>query len=640
MSTMELPAESHSAAPQPSRGDERYPALYRPGKIGTMVLRNRFVQSPIFTQFADSDGEIGERFIDYHRARARGGVGLIITENTSVDWKVGRTVGHPMRIDHDRYISGLQELVEAVHNEGAKIAVQLHHTGRQNSRKNTETNEPPIAPTAGITSAFGTSPREIDIDEIPGLIEMYASGARRAVAAGFDAVEIHGAHGYLPGQFLSPKTNKRTDEYGGSLENRARFALELVRAVRSAVGSDFPVLYRLSVEEPYEGGLTLDDGLEFCKMLEPNVDALDVSAGNYDTATTLIPFKITGSLLHYAKKVKEIVSVPVIGVGRLAWRLDDCQDAVEAGETDFIAFGRSGLADPETVTKTQRGQEKHVRRCLAVNECISRWMFAGQRTQCIINPALGQERRADEAKRPAAVSKSIAVVGAGPAGSEAAILAAERGHNVTIFDRAPRVGGQLSAWATSPVMATEIDNLIGFYEAELESKGVTVRLNHTVSPEDVATFDVVLLATGTDPASARPEGSLDAVEMLQSKAAPDGQAVEVFGSTETAAHAALWLAGQGKRVSLTVPGEDIAEDTNDMLREQLRQELTDAGVTVQANALVPSGSGQLIWAQERSSNGFMAAAVDGERILEIGTRFRGGRLYEATQSGFWTAARI
>jgi 2,4-dienoyl-CoA reductase-like NADH-dependent reductase (Old Yellow Enzyme family) len=287
----------------------------------------------------------------------RGGVGLIITENTSIDWEVGRTVGHPMRIDHDRFIGALSNLVDAVHGEGAKIAVQLHHTGRQNSQGNTERNEPPLAPTAGITSAFGTPPRAIEEHEIPGLIDKYVQGARRAVAAGFDAVELHGAHGYLLGQFLSPFTNKRTDRWGGSLENRARFALEVVRGVRKQVGADFPIMYRLSVMEPYEGGLSLEDGLAFCEMLEPYVDALDVSAGNYDTAMTLLPMVPPGSLVDYAKLVKKRVSIPVIGVGRLTWLFDEMAQAVSNGELDFVALGRSGLADPETINKTRRGQQ-------------------------------------------------------------------------------------------------------------------------------------------------------------------------------------------------------------------------------------------------------------------------------------------
>jgi 2,4-dienoyl-CoA reductase-like NADH-dependent reductase (Old Yellow Enzyme family) len=175
-------------------------------------------------------------------------------------------------------------------------------------------------------------------------------------------VEQHGAHGYLLGQFLSPFTNKRTDEWGGSLENRARFALEVVRGIRAEVGPDYPVLYRLSVMEPYEGGLALEDGLAFCEMLEPYVDALDVSAGNYDTAMTLLPMVAPGSLVNFAKEVKQRVSIPVIGVGRLTWLLDEMAQAVSQGELDFIALGRSGLADPDTVNKTRRGQPQSVRR--------------------------------------------------------------------------------------------------------------------------------------------------------------------------------------------------------------------------------------------------------------------------------------
>lgn len=175
------------------------------------------MQAPIFTQFSSTFGEVDDKLIEYHRARARGGVGLIITENTSIDWEVGRTVGHPNRIDHDRFIGGLSNLVDAVHGEGAKIAVQLHHIGRQNSQGNIERNEPPLVPTVGITSAFGTPPWTIEEHEIPGLIDKYVQGARRAVAAGFDAIELHGAHGCLLGQFLTPYTNKRTDRWGGSL---------------------------------------------------------------------------------------------------------------------------------------------------------------------------------------------------------------------------------------------------------------------------------------------------------------------------------------------------------------------------------------------------------------------------------------
>ncbi|TWH14824.1 2,4-dienoyl-CoA reductase (NADPH2) [Rhodococcus rhodochrous J45] len=620
------PADMHTAQDGP---------LFRPGRIGQMTLRNRFVQAPIFTQFASTFGEVDERLIEYHRARARGGVGLIIIENTSIDWEVGRTVGHPIRIDHDRFRAGLADLVEAVHNEGSKIAVQLHHTGRQNSQGNTERNEPPLAPTAGITSAFGTPPRAIDEREIPGLIDRYVQGARRAVAAGFDAVELHGAHGYLLGQFLSPFTNRRIDDWGGSLENRARFALEVVKAVRAEIGPDVPLIYRLSVEEPYEGGLSLDDGLDFCEMLDPFVDALDVSAGNYDTAATLLPMVSPGSLVGYAKAVKKRVSVPVIGVGRLTWLIEDMHKAVGDGELDFVALGRSQLADPDTVTKTRRGEASRVRRCIAVNECISRWMFNGKRTQCVINPALGQERRAAEARRPTAMRRRVLVVGAGPSGCEAALLAASRGHDVELIEQAHRVGGQLRAWAAASAFHAEIDNLISFYETELERSKVTVRLGIDAATLDVDAWDSVLLATGTVATHA----GLDAVSMLADRHVPQDDEVTVFGETEIAMFAALWLAEQGKRTTLLSPLDVVGIDTNDMERDHLLNLLSKHEVTVRVGASAPN-AGTLVRATPRVASSVLADAVDDDRVQAIGTRFRGGRLYEATQSGFWTAARL
>jgi len=612
--------------------------LFQEGRIGRMTLRNRFVQAPIFTQFASTSGEASERFIEYHRARARGGVGLIILENTSVDWEVGRTVGNPIRIDHDRFRAGLMDLTEAVHNEGAKIAVQLHHTGRQNSQGNTERNEPPIAPTAGITSAFGTAPRAIELDEIPGLVDKYRQGARRAVAAGFDAVEFHGAHGYLLQQFLSPKTNKRTDEYGGSLENRARFALEVVRAVREQVGPDFPLLYRFSVEEPYEGGLSIDDGLAFAKMLEPLVDAFDVSAGNYDTAMTLLPMVAPGSLLKYARMVKQQVSLPVIAVGRLTWLLDDMQKAVGDGDFDFVALGRAQLAEPEAVVKTQRGEQDGVRRCIAVNECISRWMFNAVRTQCVINPALSQEKRAAEARRPVVHAKRVLVVGAGPAGCEAAILLAEKGHTVELVEREDRIGGQLHAWSAASAFGVEVDNMVTFYRHELQRLGVDIRLGVDAGTLDLSAYDNVLLATGTR-AAGGPDDAIDAVSMLSTRTVPDSDDVTVFGDSETAMFAALWLAEQGRQVTLISPADDVGLDTNDMERGHLAELLAEQGVKVFTNAQPPT-SGTVVWAGQRVKSDVLEGRVDGDRVLEIGTRTRGGRMFEATQSGFWTAARI
>lgn len=234
------------------------------------------------------------------------------------------------------------------------------------------------------------------------------------------------------------------------MKNRARFALDVVRGIREEVGPDYTVMYRMSVEEPYEGGLPMDEGLAFAKMLEPLVDAIDVSAGNYDTADTLLPMYPPGSLVHYAKAVKATVDLPVIAVGRLTWLLKEMDEAVGQGDFDYVSLGRAQLADAEGINKTRRGEHAHVRRCIAVNECISRWMFNGMRTQCVINPALSQEQRYDLAMRISDTKKKVLVVGAGPAGCEAAMMAAERGHEVTLIEREAEIGGQMRAWAAGP----------------------------------------------------------------------------------------------------------------------------------------------------------------------------------------------
>jgi dimethylglycine catabolism A len=452
-------------------------------------------------------------------------------------------------------------------------------------------------------------------------------------------VELHGAHGYLLGQFLSPKTNRRTDEYGGSLENRARFALEVVDAVRAQVGPDFPILYRLSVEEPYEGGLPLEEGLCFCEMLEQRgVDALDVSAGNYDTVQTLIPLAPPGSLIHYAKAVRQRVDIPVIGVGRMVWMLEEAAQAIDDGELDFVALGRGQLAEPELVNKLRSGARNRLRRCIACNECIG-VMFEGLHTPCTINPELGHEGRAVEARRPAMRAKDVVIIGAGPAGCQAAILAAQRGHSVTLLEQNDRIGGQLHAWAAPGFRRREIGGLIDFYEAELDAAGVTVRLGVRAEAADLDAHDMVLLATGTEP-EAVPEGAIEAVAMLADGRAPASDTITVVGEGTVAMHAALWLAEQGKATTILCPGEQLGTDINNLLAEHLTSLLDEAGVTVLTDTNTNGGGGTLVWAGSRRASRELAERENGTTVLSIGTRLRDGLLYAATQSGYWTAARL
>jgi 2,4-dienoyl-CoA reductase (NADPH2) len=476
-------------------------------------------------------------------------------------------------------------------------------------------------------------------DEIAGLVEKYAQAARRAVLAKFDAVELHGAHGYLLGQFLSPKTNRRTDEYGGSLKNRARFALEVVDAVRAQVGPDFPILYRLSVEEPYERGLPLEDGLRFCEMLEQRgVNALNVSAGNYDTVQTLIPLAPPGSLVHYAKAVRERVSIPVIGVGRMIWMLEEAADAIEDGEFDFVALGRGQLASPSSSTScaaapaTERGAAS-----LATNASAS--CSRGSAPRARSTPRTRTRGKSRRAHRAAARTRDVLIVGAGPAGCQAAILAAQRGHNVTLLEQSDRIGGQLHAWSAPEFRQPEIQALIDYYQAELAAAVVELRLGVRAEADHLDGHDTVLLATGTHPRGL-PAGAIDAVAMLADRQAPAPEAITVVGDSTVAMHAALWLAEQGKRTTILCPSAQLGADINNLLAEHLTALLQEHEVKIITGANTNGGGKTLVWAGPRQASSHLAEHENGTTVLPVGTRLRGGVLYAATQSGYWTAARL
>jgi 2,4-dienoyl-CoA reductase-like NADH-dependent reductase (Old Yellow Enzyme family) len=623
--------------------------LFQEGTIGNLQLKNRLVQAPMHSRFATEFGEVDDRLIAYLEARARGGVGMIILENTAIDWVYGRAAGNPVRIDDDVFVTGLHDLVQAVHRGGAKIASQLHHAGRQNMSVNIVGGAAPLAPSPIQSKVGGDPPKEMTLEDIERVIDEFRQGARRTRQAGFDAVEIHGAHGYLPTQFLSPATNHRTDDWGGSFENRARFGVEIAKAVREAVGDDYPVLFRLSLEERTEGGLTAEEGLAFCKLVEPYVDLLDVSAGIYESMEWIFTMQGTepGSLVQLARLVKDALSVPVMAISRLGWMLEDAARAVANGEIDFVAMGRTQLADPELVNKTRRGESKRVRRCIACNECVGGFLFKGWRTQCVINPELGIEYRLPELKRPALEPKKVLVVGGGISGCEAAKVAAERRHDVTLVEKDNRLGGLLWGQGAPQFKRRELDTLIAFYEAELEHRGVDVRLGVEVTEDLASQYDVVLLATGTEPLSV-PEGMLEAVSLLCTRELPPGDPVTIVGSSHYGSHAAAFALEQGRKTRFVPePGLEVQlEDINPLLAGQILDYLMRHGIEfldepASLDEIDPAG-GIVLWApHDRKPSGVLSHLVDGDRVREVGTRADShGGLYAATQSGFYAAAGI
>ncbi|MEM3726324.1 MAG: NADH:flavin oxidoreductase, partial [Candidatus Bathyarchaeia archaeon] len=395
--------------------------LFEPFQIGTMKLKNRIVMPPMGTNFSNEDGTVTQRLTNYHVERAKGGVGLIIVEGAYVEPR-GKGSIKQLGVDHDNKIPGLRDLVTAVKANGAKVALQLFHGGRQSHSSIIGTQ--PVSASEVPCRLTGETPRALTTSEIEELVEVFAEAARRVKEAGFDAVEIHGAHGYLINQFLSPLTNKRTDKYGGDVKKRARFLLEILERIREKVGESYPVLCRINGDDYIEGGIKLEEAKIIAKMLEDGgVDALHISGGIYDSPipVTTAPMALPhGVMVHLAAGIKKVVNVPVIAVGRL----DDpklAEEILQQGKADLVSMGRALLADPYLPKKIADGALDEINPCIACDECIGR-LFFNEDIACTVNAALGREEeyRIEKAK----VRKRVLVVGGGPAGMEAARVSA------------------------------------------------------------------------------------------------------------------------------------------------------------------------------------------------------------------------
>jgi 2,4-dienoyl-CoA reductase-like NADH-dependent reductase (Old Yellow Enzyme family)/thioredoxin reductase len=472
--------------------------LFSPVSINSLELENRAVMPAMGTGYGGDDGKVTERLTAYLARRARGGAGLIITEVCAVD---PRGKGFPNEIGawSDELIPSLKYIADAIHASGGRVALQLHHAGRETFEA--FAGAPPEAPSPIPSPTMMQPCEEMSVDRIAEVIEAYARAAWRAQEAGFDAVEVHGAHGYLIEQFLSPFSNHRVDRYGGSDENRARFALEILEAVRNLVGPGFPVLIRVSVEELVHGGYELP----FMEWLAPKLvaagaDAIHASVG---VGSTPGQYSIAsmdtdaGFNLHRARAIKQVVDVPVIGVGRIKDpRLAD--EAIDRGDADLISFGRQHLTDPDFIAKGRRGEFDRIRWCLACNQgCIERLGFELKPITCTINPECGEEYKGTP--EPGALRR-VLVVGAGPAGLSAALSALERGHDVEVHEREPEPGGQLRS-ASKPPHKEAYADWVAWALRMLENGGVRVRLGTEVTGELFLKDkpDAVILSSGALP---------------------------------------------------------------------------------------------------------------------------------------------
>ncbi len=478
--------------------------LFTPARIGPVEIKNRIVMPPMTTRTADEQGFVTEDCIAYYLERVRGGTGLITVEMASPE-KAGRHRRHEVGIYDDRFIPGLTRLVEAIHRGGAKASIQLGHGGGHT--RVDICGETPVAPSAIPHPVYETTfetivPEAMSKARIAQCIAAHAAAAIRAQKAGFDCVEIHAAHGYLISQFHASFENRRDDEYGGALENRARFGLEVLRAVKAAVPG-LGVVYRLSVEDFFLGGLPYEEGRQIAIWAAlAGADALHISAGHYRSLPSaqivLPPMAMPDApFLDFAADVKKHVDVPVIAVGRLGDPAT-AQAAVAEGKADFIALGRTLVADPQWAEKVSRGEP--IRRCLACNTCIND-MRGGARIGCVVNGAAGRETLFAAAAPPR--GERIAVVGAGPAGLTYASLVAE-GNRVTVFEKHPQAGGSFRYAGKAPlfqeVEASEqsFARYIADLVAACEQRGVVFRFAADViaHPELLAPFERIVVASG------------------------------------------------------------------------------------------------------------------------------------------------
>ncbi len=590
----------------------RFPLLFSPFRIRTLQLRNRIAMAPMGTWYADEEGFVTDRMVEYYRERARGGVGLVIVEHTAVALE-GRSSRRMLCAYDDRYIPGLARLAEAVHGEGAKIALQLNHVGRTASYE--VTGLPAVGPSATGRSRDGRVPRELSEEEVSVRVEYFAQAALRARKAGFDAVELHGAHGYLINQFLSPWTNKRTDRYGGSTGNRCRFAVEVLRRVKELAGDDFPVWFRVDGDEGLgEQGIRLEEAKRICRILEEaGSDAIHVSFGHgegtlYASAPYYLP---QGHLLKYAKAIRDVVSVPVIGVGNIV-DPEVAEKALGEGCADLIALGRALLADPEWPRKAHEG--RRIRPCILGNRgCCDHRGPEGE-VRCLVRPETGREWEGPPS--PAESSRRVVVVGGGPAGMEAALVATRRGHEVTLFERKGLLGGTFRTAARPPGKGY-ILKFLEYLEREVRESGVEVRLSTEATAEDVLAIspDAVVVATGAryrPPDLPGAEHAVLAVDVLGGKVQVDGR-VLIVGGEVTGLETADFLSERGCRMAVVDRkgrlGEDLTGHCRHFLLRRLEEKDVELLLGTEVLAFLPDGAIVRADGRERRLSGYDAVVV-------------------------------
>jgi len=650
--------------------------LFEPYVIGNLELINRIIMAPISTNLEEG-GFVGERMIRFFEERAKGAVGLITIGDGIVDSPLGNNVKESLPIDDDKYIPYLRKLTEKLKRHGSKTALQISHAGRRGGRVSGKgyldvtRGLIPVAPSAIAHPVTGqVVPRELTREEIREIVKKFGEASRRAIEAGFDAIGLHCAHMYLCGQFLSPWANQRLDEYGRDFEGRLKFVLEVVAQIKSVTGQDYPLIVRMNGEEP-EGGNSLDEIQEIAGRLEKaGVDAIHVSVGFGAPAKirgllpSVSPMRARhGCIVHLAENIKKAVSIPVVAVNKLG-DIQLAEQVLQERKADLIAMGRPLVADPYLPSKGMKGAFKDIRPCISCCQgCLQNVLEKDTPISCSINAAAGREE--ETAVVPAKTIKIVLILGAGPAGLQAAETAAMRGHTVFLLDRAQELGGQL-LMASKPPGKGDIEPFTAYLKRRVKKLGVEILLGEMVSPGVLKQInpDAVIIAIGSTPVipsipGLSEEKFLTADQVLQGLKI-DGKRVVIIGGGSVGCEVAELLCEQQKEVTIVEILDDVARDMDKINKLPLIMSLEDYGVRIMTKTKVESVTEEGVWTDclgERELVEYDALIVAVGRqpkteqmekvirdkvkeVFVVGDGSEPGGILEAVHGGFEAAVKI